>query len=65
VARTIIVSAGRGIRRVIVGDQIFPVGEAVPDVSEQTIEALEAMPQVSVDVAGEPDVDTPELTDEE
>lgn len=60
-----VTSARQGIRAVHAGGQIFPVGEPVPDVSQQTIDALKAMPGVHVDVAGEPDVDTPAPSTEE
>ena len=66
-AKTVTVTQARpGIRRVITAGQIFPVGEPVENVSKSTIDALEAMPGVTVDVAGNsPDADTPEPTNEE
>jgi hypothetical protein len=63
---TITVTPSRGIRSVRVDGQTIPVGQPV-DVSEDTIKALEGMPGVSVDVAGQdnPDVNTPDTINEE
>jgi hypothetical protein len=68
VASTVTVTSARpGIRRVRAGGKTFPVGEPVPNVAQKTIDVLQEMPGVTVDVAGkdQPDADTPETTDEE
>ena len=57
---TVTVTARPGVRRVIAGGQVFPTGQPVHDVPDKTIKTLEGMPGVTVDVAGQPDADTPE-----
>jgi hypothetical protein len=54
-----------GTRSIHAGGRVFPIGQPVPNVAQKTIDILQEMPGVNVDVAGEPDADTPETTDEE
>lgn len=45
-----VTGARRGVRRVIVGDHIFPVGEAVADVPADVCQQLEQREDLTVDV---------------
>ena len=59
-AKTVTVTTSqRHVTRIRAADQVFPVGQPVDNVPQETIDALEAMPGVTVDVAGTPDADTP------
>lgn len=57
--QTVTITARRGTTSVHVADQTLPVGEPVDGLTEETITALEAIPGVTVTVAGEPDEDNP------
>jgi len=52
VAKTVTLQSARGGRRSVTVDGTrFPLGEAVRDVSEQTLKKLKALPDVKVHVA--------------
>jgi hypothetical protein len=62
--QTVTITAPRGSTRVKAGGNTYPVGEPI-EVTDETITALQEIRGVTVDVAGEPDADTPQPTTEE